>query len=71
LIARERLVDALLVLMVVIWGVNYSVIKRAFAEVPPHPFNALRIFLASAVYLAAIQWARRRARTGRISSVFY
>jgi len=44
--ARERLVDALLVLMVVIWGANYSVIKRAFAEIPPQPFNAVRIFIA-------------------------
>jgi drug/metabolite transporter (DMT)-like permease len=68
---REWLVDALLVLMVVIWGANYSVIKRAFTEVPPQPFNALRILLASAVYLAAIQWARRRARAGHVSSVFY
>ena len=36
-------IDALLVLMVVIWGANYSVIKRAFAEIPPQPFNALRM----------------------------
>jgi drug/metabolite transporter (DMT)-like permease len=66
-------VDALLVLMVVIWGVNYSVIKRAFIEVPPQAFNAIRIAIASTVYLAAIQWARRRARSGdaRVSSVFY
>lgn len=70
---RAWLVDALLVLMVVIWGGNYSVIKRAFAEVPPQPFNAVRLVLASTVYLVAIQWARRRARSGdtRVSSVFY
>ncbi len=64
-------IDALLVLMVLIWGVNYSVIKRAFAEIPPQPFNALRIVIASAVFLAAIRWARRRAREGRASSVFH
>lgn len=64
-------IDALLVVMVLIWGVNYSVIKRAFAEIPPQPFNALRIVIASAVFLAAIRWARRRARDGRSSSVFY
>ncbi len=36
-------IDALLVLMVVIWGANYSVIKRCFAEIAPQPFNALRL----------------------------
>ena len=67
------LIDALLVLMVVIWGVNYSVIKRAFDEIPPQPFNAVRIAFASAVFLAAIHIARRRARAapGQVSSVFY
>ena len=60
--SRVTAVDALLVLMVVIWGVNYSVIKLAFAEIPPQPFNALRMSLASVVFLAAIRLARRRAR---------
>ncbi len=65
--------DALLVLMVVIWGANYSVIKRCFDEIPPIPFNALRMALASAMFYAAIQLARRRARAsgGRLSSIFY
>ena len=40
-----RRIDALLVLMVVIWGVNYSIIKQAFAEIPPQPFNAMRLVL--------------------------
>jgi len=57
--------DALLVLMVVIWGVNYSVIKRAFAEIPPQPFNALRVIIASTVFLTVIAWVKRRAREGR------
>jgi len=55
-------IDGLLVLMVLIWGANFSVIKLAFEEVPPQPFNALRLVLSSLVFLAAIQWARRRAR---------
>jgi drug/metabolite transporter (DMT)-like permease len=66
------MIDALLVLMVVIWGVNYSVIKRAFVEIPPQPFNAIRLVLASAVFLTAIWLARRaHARSGRVSTVFY
>ena len=66
-------IDLLLVLMVLIWGTNYSVIKRAFDEVPPQPFNAVRLAIASTVYLVAIAVSRRRARLGRAptSSVFY
>src|SRR5438445_295634 len=65
--------DALLVVMVIIWGVNYSVIKRAFTQIPPQPFNALRLAIASSVFIAAIQLAKRRGRLAkpRISSVFY
>lgn len=55
-------IDALLILMVLIWAANYSVIKHVFAEVPPQPFNALRLTIASAIFLAAIAWARRRGR---------
>jgi drug/metabolite transporter (DMT)-like permease len=58
--------------MVVIWGANFSVIKRAFEEVPPQPFNALRLVIASAVFLAAINIAGRLARRGEsVSSVFH
>lgn len=65
-------VDALLMLMILIWGSNFSVIKRAFEEVPPQPFNALRLIIASLVFLAAIVLARRLARRGdRVSSVFH
>lgn len=65
-------IDALLVLMVLIWGSNFSVIKRAFEEVPPQPFNALRLVIASIVFLAAIAAARRRVERGSpVSSVFH
>ena len=68
-----RRIDALLVLMVVIWGVNYSVIKHAFAEVPPQPFNAFRLIIASSVFLLAIRYARGRAKGGRggVSRAFF
>jgi drug/metabolite transporter (DMT)-like permease len=65
-------VDALLVLMVLIWGANFSVIKRSFEEIPPQPFNALRLIIASAVFLAAIAAARRRVERGApVSNVFH
>jgi drug/metabolite transporter (DMT)-like permease len=67
-----RRIDALLALMVAIWGVNYSVIKLAFNEIPPQPFNAIRLMIASAVFLIAIRVARRRARASTsLSSIFY
>jgi drug/metabolite transporter (DMT)-like permease len=57
--------------MVLIWGVNYSVLKRAFVEIPPQPFNAMRMIIASGLFLGAIRVARRRAAQGRTSSVFH
>jgi drug/metabolite transporter (DMT)-like permease len=67
-----KAIDALLVLMVLIWGVNYSVIKRAFAEIPPQPFNAVRMLIATAVFLVAMWMAARAAARGAaVSRVFY
>ena len=65
--------DGLLVLMVIAWGANYSLLKRAFQEVPPVAFNTLRMAFSSAVFLAAIWFARGRAQRdgAATSSVFY
>ncbi len=70
---RPGHIDILLLLMVFIWGANYSVIKRAFEEVPPQAFNAVRITIAALVFLAAIVWSRRRGRQsdGAFSRVLY
>jgi drug/metabolite transporter (DMT)-like permease len=46
--------DLALIVMVVIWGTNFSVIKYALREFQPVTFNALRLLLASAVFLVAI-----------------
>lgn len=65
-------VDLLLLLMVLIWGVNYSVIKRAFDEIPPQPFNAVRMLIATAVFLAGLWIAARAHHRGvRVSRIFY
>jgi drug/metabolite transporter (DMT)-like permease len=56
------LLDLLLLLMVTIWGANFSVIKLALREFPQVPFNALRLLLASAVFLTVL--AVRRPSTG-------
>ena len=39
--------DRLLLLMTIIWGTNYALIKSAFREIDPQAFNALRLVLAS------------------------
>jgi len=54
--------------MVLVWGANFSVIKRAFEEVPAQPFNAVRLVIASAVFLVAIEYFKRRARRGFVLS---
>ena len=49
----------LLLLMVVIWAANFSAIKLALRDFPEIPFNALRLLLASAVFLSAMALGRR------------
>jgi drug/metabolite transporter (DMT)-like permease len=51
---RVSTFDIALLLMVVIWGANFSVIKYALRDFPPISFNALRLTLAAAVFLFAI-----------------
>ena len=50
--------------MVVIWGSNFSAVKYALRDFPEISFNALRLALASAVFLVAIAVVRARARAG-------
>jgi drug/metabolite transporter (DMT)-like permease len=60
--------DGLLLLMVVFWGANYALVKELFRYLPPRAFNAVRMSVATALFLAAIAasaFLRRRARTVR------
>ena len=54
--------DILLLLMILIWGTNFSVVKVALRDFPEIPFNATRLAVATAVFLAAIRWTRDEAR---------
>ena len=56
--------DGLLALMVLLWGVNYPVIKLAMREIDPLAFNAVRFVLASSS-LAAIAWLSGAALPAR------
>ena len=45
--------------MTLIWGTNYSIVKSAFTEINPQAFNAIRMMIASGVFLAIIAAIRR------------
>jgi drug/metabolite transporter (DMT)-like permease len=73
-VASRIPIDALLLLMALIWGSNYSIVKSAFAEVPPHAFNGARLVIASTIFLALIvlaRLARRSSESDGGRSVFY
>ena len=70
--------DALLLLMTVIWGTNYALVKSAFRELDPQAFNALRLIEASAVMAATSLIVRRlrwrvpeRGTSVQIASIFH
>ena len=49
---RPARIDVLLLLMTVIWGTNYAIVKPAFRAIDPQAFNAMRMLIASSVFLA-------------------
>jgi drug/metabolite transporter (DMT)-like permease len=51
--------------MAVIWGSNYSIVKSAFAEVPPFAFNGLRLAVASLLFLVILAVDARRSPAAR------
>ncbi len=53
--------DGLLLLMTVIWGVNYSIVKVALGDIPPLAFNGLRLGLASLLFLTTIALCKARS----------
>jgi drug/metabolite transporter (DMT)-like permease len=59
--------------MTFIWGTNYSIVKRAFADIDPQAFNAMRMIIASIVFLTIILIANRSARRSAVppSGVFH
>lgn len=68
---RFSRLDLFLLVMVLIWGTNYSVIKSALQQIDPQAFNALRLAIASLVMLAANRTVRHLERRGWGSSVFH
>jgi drug/metabolite transporter (DMT)-like permease len=58
--ARLSAADAGMLLVCLIWGVNFSVTKLAISQIPPLPFTAIRFALAS-----LLLWLVLRATEGR------
>lgn len=56
------LLDWLLLLMILIWGSNFSIVKVALQDFPEIAFNAMRLALATTVYLGVILATPARAR---------
>ena len=54
--------DFLLLLMVLIWGSNFSIVKVALQDFPEAAFNASRLAVATGVYLGVIFATPARAR---------
>jgi drug/metabolite transporter (DMT)-like permease len=53
---RVSRLDAWLLLMAFFWGSNFSVVKGALRELPGPAFNAIRLTIASALFLGIIAW---------------
>ncbi len=56
--------------MVLIWGANYAIVKSAFDEIDPQAFNAVRMTIATTVFLTVMAAARRRRPTSD-RGIFY
>jgi drug/metabolite transporter (DMT)-like permease len=54
--------DFLLLLMILIWGSNFSIVKVALRDFPEGPFNAMRLVTATTIYLAVILGTSARER---------
>jgi drug/metabolite transporter (DMT)-like permease len=57
-----QLLDGLLLLMILIWGSNFSIVKVALRDFPEVPFNAMRMLVGTTVYVCVIAATPMRSR---------
>ena len=57
--------DAGMLLVCLIWGLNFSVTKSAFDQIPPLPFTAIRFIIASLLLWAVIRAVEGPAKLPR------
>ena len=48
--------DLAMLLVVLIWGANFSVVKGSFTQIPPLAFTGLRFLVGSAVLMLLLRW---------------
>ena len=53
-------VDVLLILISIVWGINFTFVKGALVDFSPLSFNAIR-FAASSLILLSLLWLRERS----------
>ena len=46
--------DALVLLTTLVWGSNYTIVKTALRQIPEFGFNALRLVIASTLFMAVL-----------------
>jgi len=54
--------DGLMLLVVTIWAVNLSLVKIALGEIPPLPYNGIRLLLAAGVLLVWLLLSEEKLR---------
>lgn len=54
--------DFLLLLMILIWGSNFSIVKVALRDFPEIPFNAMRMVTGTVVFLSVLWLTRDKSR---------
>jgi drug/metabolite transporter (DMT)-like permease len=57
--------DLAMLLVCLIWGLNFSVTKLALAQIPPLPFTAVRFIISSLLLWLILRLAERRAAPSR------
>ncbi len=57
-------IDLLVLVCTLIWGLNYAIIKIALREIPYLGFNALRLAIASLLFLAVLAFERAKPAEG-------
>lgn len=63
--SRMGRTDVLIVLVIVLWSVNLSIIKIGLRVLSPHAFNAIRLGLAALAYSAVLLVRPRAGRLAR------
>ena len=51
--------DLLLVMMSLIWGINYTVVKYGTSVIAPLAYNGVRVTMAAVALLALVWWTKR------------